>query len=126
MKKSRILVVDDDALNVEMLEEYLSVHYEIVTASNGSGALNMVEQTSPDLIILDSIMPGLNGFNVCRRLKTDEKTRSIPIIMITAFNEIQDKLKAKEAGADDFISKPTNFSDLSARVTLLLKKKAGI
>ncbi len=123
MTKSRILVVDDEPLNVEILQEMLSQNYEIVSAYSGNEALEMVEKTSPNLILLDVMMPGMNGYEVCKQLKGKEKTRSIPIVMVTALKEREDRIKAIEADADDFLSKPVDMNELNARVKSLLKVK---
>ncbi len=123
MKKSRVLVVDDEKLNVEILEGILSEKYEVVTAYNGNEALLKVEKTSPDLILLDIMMPGMDGYEVCRMLKRNKKTLHIPIVMVTALTEKTDKIKAIEAGADDFLSKPVDVDELNARVKSLLRIK---
>ena len=123
-RKNKILVVDDVAVNVQLLTTYLtSVGYEVFTARDGQEALDRVIETQPDLILLDVMMPKLNGFEVCERLKTDPTTKIIPVIMVTALNEIEDKIKATEAGADDFVSKPFNKLELLTRVKSLLRIK---
>lgn len=123
-KKNKILVVDDVPVNVQLLTTYLtSVGYEVVTARDGQEALDQVAATLPDLILLDVMMPKLNGFEVCERLKSDPVTRIIPVIMVTALNEIEDKIKATESGADDFVSKPFNKLELLTRVKSLLRIK---
>jgi diguanylate cyclase (GGDEF)-like protein len=123
-KKNKILVVDDVPVNVQLLTTYLtSVGYEVVTARDGQEALEQVAVTLPDLILLDVMMPKLNGFEVCERLKSDPMTRVIPVIMVTALNEIEDKIKATESGADDFVSKPFNKLELLTRVKSLLRIK---
>jgi len=123
-RKNKILVVDDVAVNVQLLTTYLtSVGYEVFTARDGQEALDKVIETQPDLILLDVMMPKLNGFEVCERLKTDPTTKIIPVIMVTALNEIEDKIKATEAGADDFVSKPFNKLELLTRVKSLLRIK---
>ncbi|MDZ7292163.1 MAG: diguanylate cyclase [candidate division KSB1 bacterium] len=122
--KNKILVVDDVPVNVQLLTTYLtSVGYEVFTAKDGQEALTQVADTQPDLILLDVMMPKLNGFEVCERLKADPKTRIIPVIMVTALNEIEDKIKATESGADDFVSKPFNKLELLTRVKSLLRIK---
>lgn len=123
-RKNKILVVDDVAVNVQLLMTYLSsVGYEVFTARDGQEALDKVAETQPDLILLDVMMPKLNGFEVCERLKTDPMTKIIPVIMVTALNEIEDKIKATESGADDFVSKPFNKLELLTRVKSLLRIK---
>lgn len=123
-RKNKILVVDDVAVNVQLLTTYLtSVGYDVCTARDGQEALDKVSETQPDLILLDVMMPKLNGFEVCERLKSDPLTKIIPVIMVTALNEIEDKIKATEAGADDFVSKPFNKLELLTRVKSLLRIK---
>ena len=123
-ERSKILVVDDIPLNRKLEKTYLeSVGYQVVLANDGIEALQQVDEETPDLILLDVMMPKMNGFQVCRRLKNTEDTRFIPIIMVTALNEIEDKVKGVEAGADDFISKPFNKLELLARVKSLLRIK---
>ncbi len=123
MKKSRILVVDDDELNVRLLEGMLSEKYEVVTAYNGKEALVEVGKKTPDLIILDIMMPGMNGYEVCKKLKGNKKTSYIPVIMVTALTEKTEKIKGIEAGADDFLNKPVDLIELTARVKSLLRIK---
>ncbi len=122
--KSKILVVDDVAVNVQLLTTYLSsVGYNVIAARDGQEALEKIPACSPDLILLDVMMPKFNGFEVCERIKNDETTRIIPVIMVTALNEIEDKIRATEAGADDFVSKPFNKLELLTRVKSLLRIK---
>lgn len=123
-ERSKILVVDDIPLNRKLEKTYLeSVGYQVILANDGVEALQRVDEEAPDLILLDVMMPKMDGFNVCRRLRHTENTRFIPIIMVTALNEIEDKVKGIEAGADDFISKPFNKLELLARVKSLLRIK---
>jgi diguanylate cyclase (GGDEF)-like protein len=123
-EQSKILVVDDIPLNRKLEKTYLeSVGYQVILANDGVEALQRIDEESPDLVLLDVMMPKMNGFQVCRRLKSIENTRFIPIIMVTALNEIEDKVKGIEAGADDFISKPFNKLELLARVKSLLRIK---
>ncbi len=119
----RILVVDDEKINVDLLEGHLSKDYEVVKAYSGKEALQKAEQTFPDLILLDVLMPDITGFDVCRKLKSDAKTLSIPVVMVTTLTEKEYKIKAIEAGADDFLNKPVDFNELSARVKSLLRVK---
>lgn len=121
--KPKILVVDDEPMNVEIFEGYLSNEYDVVKAYNGDEALLKVGTTNPDLILLDIMMPGKNGFEVCRILKENPRTMAIPIIMVTALNEKEDRIKAIEAGADDFLSKPIDIIEVTARVKSLLRIK---
>ncbi|HLB70070.1 MAG: response regulator [Candidatus Methanoperedens sp.] len=123
MNKSKILVVDDEQLNVELFEGILSKEYDIVTALSGIDALVKVEKTVPDLILLDIMMPNMNGYAVCKQLKGNPRTMHIPIVMVTALKEREDKIKAIEAGADDFLSKPIDMYELNARVKSLLRIK---
>src|SRR5574341_2197770 len=116
MEKPRVLVVDDEPLNVELMKGILSNDYEVLTAMSGIEALIKVERTLPDLILLDIMMPSMNGYAVCKNLKFSSKTRSIPIVMITAMKESEYKMRAIEAGADDFISKPVDVRELYAKL----------
>jgi two-component system cell cycle response regulator len=120
--KKRILIVDDEPVNIKVLEAKLpSLEYEVIRASSGNEALKKVADTLPEVILLDIMMPEMDGFEVTRRLKTDPKTSHIPIIIITALTETKDKLKALEAGAEEFISKPVNTTELRARIKSMLR-----
>jgi len=117
----KILVVDDNADNVELLAKRLkALGYSTCEAYDGEQALVRVAEEDPDLIILDVMMPKLDGFEVCRRLKTDERTRTIPVIMLTAKREVPDKIRGLDTGADDYVTKPFNPQELMARVRSLL------
>jgi diguanylate cyclase (GGDEF)-like protein len=121
---TRILVVDDVPDNVEILDARLSSRgYAVVTASTGEEALERVKEEPPHLILLDVMMPGLDGHQVARRIKDDEKLPFIPIILVTALNEAEDVVQGLESGADDYISKPYNFRELEARVRAMLRIK---
>ncbi|NOY58973.1 MAG: PleD family two-component system response regulator [Calditrichaeota bacterium] len=123
-QKGKILVVDDIPVNIQLMQKYLSpAGYEILFARNGEEALVEVENGKPDLVLLDVMMPKMDGFETCRILKNNDKTKYIPIIMVTALNEIEDKVKGIEAGADDFITKPFNKLELLARTKSLLRIK---
>jgi putative two-component system response regulator len=123
--KPVILFVDDQHLNIELLEAYLTPQgYEIVTAANGKEALEKLSENKIDLILLDVIMPGMDGFEVTRRIRQDDKHRLLPIILVTALHETEDRIKGIEAGCNDFISKPVDKVELLAMVRSLLKVKA--
>lgn len=122
---ARILVVDDNLLNVKLLEARLAHEYYVVAiAMNGTEALEKARTEQPDLILLDIMMPDMDGFEVCRRLKADRETRHIPIIMVTALSDVKDRVRGLEAGADDFLTKPINELALMARARSLLRLKA--
>lgn len=117
-----ILIVDDNPQNVELLEAYLSgLRCRVTSASDGLEAISAVQQSPPDLILLDVMMPRLSGFEVCQRLKSDPATREIPVLMVTALNEVGDVERGAEAGTDDFLSKPFNKIELLTRVRTLLR-----
>jgi putative two-component system response regulator len=123
--KPVILVVDDQLQNIELLEAYLVPQgYEIVKAVNGEEALGKLSGNQIDLILLDVMMPGMDGFEVTRRVRQDDKKRLLPIILVTALRETEDRVKGIEAGCDDFLSKPVDKMELLARVRSLLKVKA--
>ena len=120
----KVLVVDDDPRNVKLLDALLRpLNYEVLKASNGEEALAIVKQVDLDLILLDIMMPGMDGYEVCRRLKGSETTRLIPVIMVTALDDVESKIKGIEAGADDFLTKPPNKTELLARTRSLIKLK---
>ena len=122
--RSRILVVDDDALIRGLLEdELVGQGYEVSTARDGEEALERVATESPDLILLDVMMPKLDGYEVCRRLKSDDRTILIPVVMLTSMTSTHERITGIEAGADDFLSKPHNRAELLTRVRSLLKLK---
>ncbi len=119
-----ILVVDDVPVNIQLLNTYLTAAgYEVESAADGKAAIRLVKEKRPDLILLDVMMPELDGFEVCKILKTDPESKFIPVIMVTALNELEDKIKGMDSGADDFLSKPFNKLELLARVRSLLRIK---
>jgi two-component system alkaline phosphatase synthesis response regulator PhoP len=119
-----VLVVDDNQQNLELLVAYLEdIDCRTIAASSGLDAMDIVKKDPPDLILLDVMMPKISGFEVCRRLKNDPKTADIPIIMVTALNELGDIERAINSGTDDFLSKPVNKWELITRVKTMLKLK---
>jgi len=122
--RQKVLVVDDNPTNVELISVQLKpFNYDIRKAFGGEEALAMVKEDAPDLILLDLMMPHMSGYEVCRTLKSAPATQLIPIIIVTALREIDDKIKAIELGADDFLMKPFNKLELTARVKSLLRVK---
>jgi len=123
-KKPVVLVVDDNLQNLELIMAYLEdVDCQTVSASSGMEALDIIANQIPDLVLLDVMMPRISGFEVCRRIKNDPHTAHIPVIMVTALNELADIEKAINSGTDDFLSKPVNKWELITRVKTMLKLK---
>ena len=120
--RARILVVDDEPQNLELMEAILQdAEYEVFSALGGEEALALAHEKRPDLIILDLMMPGLSGFEVCARIKMDPQTGGIPVLFVTALNQIADKERALAVGGDDFLTKPIQYAELLARAEALLK-----
>ena len=125
LKPPRILIVDDIPQNVDLVRSLMQAEgYEVASAANGLEALAQVAAAPPDLILLDIMMPTLDGYAVCRQLKAHPETRLVPIVLITALGDEADKLLGIEAGADDFLTKPFSHAELKARARSLLKLKA--
>jgi two-component system, OmpR family, alkaline phosphatase synthesis response regulator PhoP len=119
-----VLVVDDNVQNLELIQAYLEeLEVSTVAAYDGQQAMDCVRQSPPDLILLDVMMPKMSGFEVCKRLKKDPKTSDIPIIMVTALNELGDIERGIDSGTDDFLTKPVNKWELVTRVKTMLKLK---
>lgn len=116
LKKPTILVVDDTASNIDILLETLGDDYEIMVALDGETALNQAKESQPDIILLDIMMPEMDGYEVCKRLKEDNVTKEIPVIFVTAMNELVDEEKGLELGAIDYITKPFSLPIVKARV----------
>ena len=121
---ARILVVDDVAPNTRLLEAKLTHEYfDVLTAADGETALKLVRDETPDIVLLDVMMPGMDGFEVCRRIKMDPATSHIPVVMVTALSDVADRVRGLECGADDFLTKPINDVALLARVKSLVRLK---
>ena len=118
----KILVVDDLPLNVEYLEEELNkLGYEVETASDGEAALEKVEAFGPDLLLLDLSLPGMDGIDVIRSLRTDDRHEGLPVILLTASREMDDRIRGLSAGADDYITKPFQLAEVAARINAHLR-----
>jgi len=121
-KLPRILVVDDIRANSMLIEAYLKpMGYEVMTVDSGLGALELARESPPDLVLLDVRLPDLDGFEVCRKLREEQATSLVPIVMVTSLNATEDRVKALEAGADDFLSKPVDRLELKARVHSMIE-----
>ena len=121
----RILVVDDNKQNLEILQKTLTAaEYEVITAADGPTALSLIESAAPDLVLLDVMMPDMSGYEVCERIRANEASRLLPVVMLTVLSEVTDRIRGIETGADDFLSKPFNREELLTRVKSLLRIKA--
>ncbi len=120
----RILAVDDNKQNLSLLQKALTAaQYEVVTAPDGATALELIGSAPPDLVLLDVMMPGLSGYEVCQHIRANEATCLLPVVMLTALTDVADRIRGIEAGADDFLSKPVNREELLTRVKSLLRIK---
>ena len=123
-RRRRILAVDDNKQNLVLVEKALTnAHYEVLTAQDGPSALSVIHSAAPDLVLLDVMMPGMSGYEVCQRIRANEATRLLPVVMLTALNDVADRVHGIDAGADDFLSKPFNREELLTRVRSLLRVK---
>lgn len=122
-KRAKILVVDDEEMNINLLEAYLTHDYDLIPAYTGTEALQLVKEKKPDLILLDVMMPDMNGYAVCNRLKSSPETQFIPIVMVTALSGKEDRIQGIGSGADDFLTKPLDRLELKTRVSSLLRIK---
>ena len=123
--KNMILIVDDDPTNREVMKALLSQKgYSLAFVSSGPDALSFLRAHQPSTILLDVVMPGMDGFEVCRRIKADDRGRYIPIILVTALDRKEDMIRGLDVGADDFIVKPVNGPELRSRVRTMLRIKA--
>ena len=121
---AKILVVDDTPRNVKLLADLLAIKgYSVVTAVSGREALALIESDPPDLVLLDVVMPEMSGYEVCRKIREIPETRILPVVMVTALDPSEERIKGIEAGADDFLTKPINQAELLARVRSLLRIK---
>ncbi|MBF0574097.1 MAG: response regulator, partial [Desulfamplus sp.] len=116
LQQYNILIVDDTEENIDILSDLLGEDYEVIVAMNGTDALQAVAENHPDLILLDIMMPGIDGYEVCKRLKSNPATNDIPIIFVTAMDEVTNETKGLELGAIDYITKPINPLIVKSRV----------
>ena len=121
---TKILCVDDEPMNLELLEALLApAGYEVLQAASGEQALALIRTANPDLVLLDIMMPGLSGYDVLKQIRADKKIRDIPVVMVTALKDVEDRVRALEAGCDDFLSKPFEKNELLARVKSLVRMR---
>ena len=124
LSESRILIVDDVKTNVDILVEALRDEYKLSVALDGAAALRSVEKNPPDLVLLDIVMPGLDGYEVCRRLRAHEPTREVPVMFLSSLEDVKNKAQGFEVGGNDYLTKPFEMLEVKARVRSLLKAKA--
>ena len=122
--RSKILIVDDNPRNLKILRTILTRHYLLESAGSGEDALSLISQTKPDLVLLDIMMPGMDGYETCRRLRADPRLRWIKIIMVSAKAMVSERLQGYEAGADDYVTKPFDEEELLAKVRVHLRMKS--
>jgi DNA-binding response OmpR family regulator len=122
--QKKILVADDDLISLDFFEVMLTkLNYSVEKTSDGSEVIDKVKKFKPDLILLDNIMPGMTGWEITKQIKSDPKLRQVSIIMISALDDVKDKVAGLEAGVDDYITKPFNFTEVLARINAVLRKR---
>jgi len=121
--KFKILIVDDDPLNLEILEEILSENYIVQTESSGEDAIRVLQEFNPDLLLLDIMMPGIDGYEVCRRIRSNQRYRLLKIILVSGRSLLEERLEGYNAGADDYITKPFIDEELEAKIKVFLRLK---
>ncbi len=124
MKRKSILIVDDESYIREFLAQILSEHFKVFFAKNSEEAISAVKTTLPDIILLDVLMPGLNGIETCKLIRKNSESKNIPVIMVTALEDIEQKIKAFQAGADDYLAKPFLPEELIARIVRKLESQS--
>src|SRR6516225_5550326 len=124
LSESRVLIVDDVKANVDVLVQALRDEYQLSVALNGESALRSAEKNPPDLILLDIMMPGMDGYEVCSRLRTSAQTREVPVMFLSSLEDVVNKARGFEVGANDYLTKPFEVLEVKARVRSLLKAKA--
>jgi len=124
LSESRVLIVDDAKVNIDILVQALRDEYKLSVALDGAAALCSIEKSTPDLVLLDIVMPGLNGYEVCRQLRAHESTRDLPVMFLSSLEDVKDKTQGFEVGGNDYLTKPFEVLEVKARVRSLLKAKA--
>ena len=124
LSESRVLIVDDAKTNIDILVQALRDEYKLSVAVDGAAALRSVEKSPPDLVLLDIVMPGIDGYEVCRQLRAQESTRELPIMFLSSLEDVKDKTRGFEVGGNDYLTKPFEVLEVKARVRSLLKAKA--
>jgi sigma-B regulation protein RsbU (phosphoserine phosphatase) len=124
LSESRVLIVDDAKVNIDILVEALRDEYKLSVALDGTAALCNIEKSTPDLVLLDIVMPGLTGYEVCRQLRAQESTRDLPVMFLSSLEDVKDKTQGFEVGGNDYLTKPFEVLEVKARVRSLLKAKA--
>jgi len=124
LSESRVLIVDDAKVNIDILVEALRDEYKLSVALDGAAALCNIEKSTPDLVLLDIVMPGLTGYEVCRQLRAQESTRDLPVMFLSSLEDVKDKTQGFEVGGNDYVTKPFEVLEVKARVRSLLKAKA--